>query len=65
MAMLAADLSSERRSDWSLPVAVYGVYLAVCVFAFHSTALAMAQTWLSSSSYHHGVAVAPLAFMAQ
>ena len=63
MVMLAADLSSERRSDWSLPVAVYGVYLAVCVFAFHSTALAMAQTWLSSSSYHHGVAVAPLAFI--
>ncbi|WP_375202711.1 exosortase A [Hyphococcus sp.] len=63
MAMLAADFSSARRSDWSLPVATFGVYLAVCVFALHPTALSMAQTWLSSSSYHHGVAVAPLALL--
>lgn len=61
MAMLAADFSVARRSDWSLPVAVYGVYLAVCAVALHPTALAMAKTWFSSSSYHHGVAVAPLA----
>ena len=63
MAMLAADFSSARRSDWTLPVAMYGVYLAVCVFALHPTALSMAKTWLSSSSYHHGVAVAPLALL--
>lgn len=63
MAMLAADFSSARRSDWTLPVAMYGVYLAVCIFALHPTALSMAKTWLSSSSYHHGVAVAPLALL--
>ncbi|MFC2953510.1 exosortase A [Marinicaulis aureus] len=63
MAMLAADFSSARRSDWTLPVAMYGAYLAVCVFALHPTALSMAKTWLSSSSYHHGVAVAPLALL--
>ncbi|MEO1137428.1 MAG: exosortase A, partial [Pseudomonadota bacterium] len=33
----------------------------VCIFALHPTAMSMAQTWLSSSSYHHGIAVAPLA----
>ncbi len=55
--------AEARRSDWSLPVVTFGVYVAVCVLALHPTALSMAQTWLSSSSYHHGVAVAPLALL--
>ena len=61
MAALAADFAPVRRSDWTLPVAAYGVYALVCVFALHPTALQMAATWFSSSSYHHGAAVPLLA----
>ena len=61
MATLAADFAPVRRSDWTLPVAAYGAYALVCILAFHSTALQMAATWFSSSSYHHGAAVPLLA----
>ncbi len=61
--MLAADFSSARRSDWSLPVAMFGAYAAACLFALPQTAFSMAQTWMTSSTYHHGVAVAPLALL--
>ncbi len=63
MTMLAADFSSARRSDWSLPVAMFGAYAAACIFALPQTAFSMAQTWVSSSTYHHSVAVAPLALL--
>lgn len=61
MAALTADFAVARRSDWTVPVAVYCAYALVCIAALHPTALTMAQTWVSSSSYHHGVAVASLA----
>jgi EpsI family protein len=61
MAILAAELPHAKSSGWTTPVALYGVFVALCVLALQPTAFAMAQTWLSSSSYHHGVVVAPLA----
>lgn len=61
MATLAADFAPVRRSDWILPVAAYCVYALVCVVALHPTALQMAVTWFSSSSFHHGAAVPLLA----
>ncbi|MEZ5891526.1 MAG: EpsI family protein [Parvularculaceae bacterium] len=48
-------------SDWTLPVAIYGAYALAAIFLLGGTAAEMASTWFSSSSYHHGVAVAPLA----
>ncbi|PQA85705.1 exosortase A [Hyphococcus luteus] len=60
---IAADFSHARRSDWSLPVAAYGLFAIVAGLALHPAALSMAKTWLSSSTYHHGVAVAPLALL--
>lgn len=61
MAILAAELPHAKSSGWTGPVALYGVYAALCVLALQPTAFTMAQTWLSSSSYHHGIVVAPLA----
>ncbi len=63
MATIAAEFSHARRSDWSLPVAAYGLFALVGALALHPAALSMAKTWLSSSTYHHGVAVAPLALL--
>jgi exosortase A len=63
MATLAADFSHARRSDWSVPVAGYGFFALVAAFVLHPAAMSMAETWLSSSSYHHGAVVAPLALL--
>lgn len=63
MATLAADFSHARRSDWSVPVAGYGFFALASAFVLHPAALSMAQTWLSSSTYHHGAVVAPLALL--
>ena len=50
-----------RRSDWTLPMASYAVFALISILALHPTAFDMAGLWFSSSSYHHCVAVAPLA----
>ncbi len=61
MAAFVSEISTAQRSAWTLPVLAYAGFAAACGVLLHPTALAMGQTWLASSSYHHGVAVAPLA----
>lgn len=63
MTAIAADDAALRRSDWTLPVAIFGVYALAAVILLPGTAAGMASTWLSSSTYHHGIAVAPLAVL--
>ena len=63
MATIAADFSHARRSDWSVPIAGYVLFVLGAALALHPAAYSMAQTWVSSSTYHHGIAVAPLALL--
>ncbi|WP_411820187.1 exosortase A [Hyphococcus formosus] len=54
-------LKHKGRHQWVAPVATFGVFVALCVIALHPTAYDMVRQWIFSSTYHHGVIVAPLA----
>ncbi|WDI31369.1 EpsI family protein [Hyphococcus flavus] len=61
MTAFVSEISTARRSAWALPVFTYGVYVTALIVLLYPTASSMAATWLGSSSYHHGVLVAPIA----
>ncbi len=61
MGAFVSEISTARRSDWTLPVLSYGAYVLACIALLHPTAFEMARLWLQSSSHHHGILVAPLA----
>ncbi|WP_425409082.1 exosortase A [Hyphococcus sp.] len=61
MAAFVSEISTARRSAWTLPILSYVLFAAACIALLHPTALQMAMTWLQSSSHHHGLVVAPLA----
>lgn len=61
MAAFVSEISTARRSAWTLPVLAYAAFVVACAALLHPTLAQMAGVWLKSSSYHHGVAVAPLA----
>lgn len=56
----AADLTIATRHNWRMPILFYGAFTLIAIFALHPTALQMAAQWFQSSSYHHGIIVAPL-----
>ena len=51
----------ERRAAWSNSIRNFGVLALGLIALFAGTAASMASIWLTSSVYHHGLFVAPLA----
>ncbi len=43
------------------PIAVLGIFAGALIFLLHPTFVDMAKIWITSSSYHHGAVVAPIA----
>lgn len=59
-AVIAQQHAAPGQNAWTAPLLAYGGYLAACLALLHPTALGMADTWTSASSYAHGFLVAPL-----
>ncbi len=58
------DSAGEKVSasgNWALLIGVYGAFALLAVFATLPAGLDMARIWIGSSSYHHGLFVAPAA----
>ena len=61
MTVAAIKDTPLTHSPWAAPVAAFGAFAVACAALLHPTALEMVKIWSSSSSYHHGFAVAPIA----
>jgi exosortase A len=57
----AADNAAETRRALG-PAAMLALAVLAVVAAFYPTLTEITRTWLSSSSFHHGLVVAPIAF---
>lgn len=53
--------TSDAASPLAAPVLAYAGVVLAAILLLHPTALAMAKTWATSSSYMHGFLVAPIA----
>lgn len=60
--MTAAVINAAAgKNPWAAPIAAFGAIATACAVLLHPTAWSMVKTWASSSSFHHGFAVAPAA----
>ncbi len=59
--MRATNDTIGEASSWLHFIAVYGAFVLAAIVLTGPTFWDMARTWLSSSSYHHGLFVAPAA----
>ena len=54
-------ISQMNKWKFATPIASFGLYLVLLIVLLHPTFFDMAMTWVSSSSYSHGILVAPAA----
>ncbi len=60
-AAVGTRVDAPGQGAWTRASAAYTAYTLVVAALFWPTLAQMAETWLASSTYHHGAVVAPLA----